>query len=53
MPVFDKEEAEQKFDDDNPIVEVPDDSEPDVNNDWILDEDEELAQITAFNAAKE
>lgn len=43
MPEFDKEEAEQKFDDENPVIEVPDDSEPDVNNDWILDEDEELA----------
>jgi len=32
---------------------VPEDSEPDVNNDWKLTEEEELEQINAFNAAKE
>lgn len=53
MPKFDLEEAEQKFDDENPPIEVPEDCDPDVNNDWVLDEDQELAEINAFNAAKE
>ena len=41
LPEFDREEAEMKFDDENPDIEVPEDSEPDVNNDWVLDEDQE------------
>jgi len=53
MPIFQKEEAEEKFDDENPPIEIPPDAESDINNDWVLDEDEELALINGFNTIKE
>lgn len=53
MPEFNKEEVEEKFDDDNPPIDIPPEQENDTNNDWVLEEDEELALITAFNTSKE
>lgn len=53
LPVFDAGEAGQKFDDENPPIEIPPDCDPDINNDWVLDEDTELSLISAFNAARE
>ena len=53
LPEFDREEMEEKFDDENPPIEIPPDAEDDINNDWALTEEEELELINAFNAAKE
>ena len=39
--MFNRQEAAEKFDDDNPPIEIPPDAENDINNDWVLDEDEE------------
>ena len=43
---------EEKFDDDNPPIDIPPEQEDDINNDWALTEEEEQEQIAAFNAAK-
>jgi len=53
LPEFDREEMEEKFDDENPPIDIPPDAEDDINNDWALTEEEELELINAFNAAKE
>lgn len=53
LPVFNKEDAVEKFDDENPVVEIPPDTEDDINNDWLLEEDQEAELITAFNGSKE
>jgi len=53
LPVFNKEEAVEKFDDDNPPVEIPPDADDDINNDWLLEEDQEAELIAAFNGTKE
>ena len=42
LPVFNKVDAEDKFDEDNPPIDIPPDAEDDINNDWFLTEDEEL-----------
>ena len=52
MPEFDRREAEEKFDDENPEVIIPDELKDHVDNDWVLDDDEKEALITQFNAAK-
>lgn len=53
LPEFDKQEMEEKFDEENPEVEIPADADDDINNDWLLDEDEALAEIEKFNSVKE
>ena len=53
MPEFGKAEMEEKFDDENPPIDIPPDQEDDINNDWALTEEEELELINAFNASKE
>ena len=45
LPEFNRQEAEEKFDEENPPVDIPPDTEDDINNDWFLTEDEELDQI--------
>jgi len=50
--VFNRQEAAEKFDDDNPPIEIPPDAENDINNDWVLDEDEEEKLINTFNSSK-
>ena len=39
LPEFDKEEMEEKFDDENPPIDIPPEAEDDINNDWVLEED--------------
>ena len=53
MPEFDKAEMEEKFDDENPPIEIPHEQEDDINNDWVLEEDQEVELVNAFIAAKE
>ena len=52
MPEFDAAEAGEKFDEENPEVEIPDEIVDDINNDWVLDEAENEALIAKYNADK-
>jgi hypothetical protein len=38
LPVFDPKEPAEKFDDENPAIEIPSEVVDDIDNDWILDE---------------
>lgn len=40
LPAWDKQEAEAKFDDENPEVEIPNEVIDDIDNDWILTDEE-------------
>ena len=53
MPEFDKREMEEKFDYENEPIIIPPDAESDINNDWVLEEDQEAELVNAFSAAKE
>lgn len=53
MPEFDREEVEAKFDEENPPIDIPPETEDVCNNDWVLTEEEEAEQINGFNQAKE
>ena len=44
---------EEKFDYENEPIIIPPDAEPDINNDWVLEEDQEAELVNAFSAAKE
>lgn len=45
MPVFDAAEFLEKWVEDNPEPQLPEDIIPDIDNDWILLEEEEDALI--------
>jgi hypothetical protein len=49
LPEFDKKEAEEKFDDENPEIIIPPEVVDNIDNDWLLDDDEKEALITSFN----
>lgn len=54
LPTFDRREAEEAFDDENPEVVVPPEVVKDVNNDWQLDDgmkDELMNQFLATKTA--
>ena len=53
MPVFDQKEAQDKFDDENPEIVIPPEVKHDIDNDWVLTEDEEQDHIAQYWAAKE
>lgn len=53
LPVFNREEAEEKFDDENAPIDIPEEQEDDINNDWLLTEDEEAQLIESFNGSKD
>ena len=38
LPVFDPKEPSEKFDDENPAIEIPSEVVDDIDNDWILDD---------------
>ena len=52
LPEFDEAEAGEKFDEENPEVEIPDQIIDDINNDWVLDEAETEALIAKYFADK-
>lgn len=52
LPEFDEAEAGEKFDEENPEVEIPDEIIDDINNDWVLDEAETEALIAKYFADK-
>ena len=53
MPEFDEAEQAEKFDDENPEVEIPDEIIDDIDNDWVLTEEENEALISKYLAGKE
>lgn len=53
MPVFNEEEFLEKWLEENPEPILPDEVVPDIDNDWILQEEEEEALIQAYFAQKE
>jgi hypothetical protein len=50
--VFQLQEVSEKFDDENPPIEIPDLVEDDIDNDWVLTEEEQDAIIAAYWTAK-
>ena len=44
-PEFESKEHEEKFDEDNPEVEIPAEVPEEMDNDWDLAEEDELIQI--------
>lgn len=50
--VFDSIEPSAKFDEENPTIVIPDALIADIDNDWILDEEETSAIISAYWAAR-
>ena len=53
MPVFNADEFMEKWEEDNTVPDLPDEIISDIDNDWILEEEEEDALIQAYFAAKE
>jgi len=52
MPEFNKEEMEEKFDDEFPEVEIPQEVVDEVDNDWVMAEEEWDSLINSYYAAK-
>ena len=50
--MFQLQEVSEKFDDENPPIEIPDLVEDDIDNDWVLTEEEQDAIIAAYWTAK-
>lgn len=53
LPVFNEKECQEKFDEENPEVEIPAEVIDEVYNDWVLTEEEELKLIEDFWTGKE
>lgn len=53
MPEFNQEEFLAKWAEENPEPVLPEDVVSDIDNDWILNEEEEEAVINGYFAAKE
>ena len=43
----------EKFDEENPEIEIPDEVVDDIDNDWVLSEEEEAQLVTDYWASKE
>lgn len=52
MPEFNKAEMEEKFDDEFNEIEIPDEVVDDIDNDWVLSEEEWDTLIQNYYAAK-
>ena len=53
MPVFEEEEFLTKWDEENPAIAIPDEVIDDIDNDWLLSEEQEDAFIAQYFANKE
>lgn len=47
-PILNMKEFEDKFDSENPEIEIPDEVKHESDNDWLLDETQLEAHITAY-----
>lgn len=52
LPVFDPSETIQKFDEENPEIEIPNEIVDEIDNDWVLDEGETEAVIATYWSAR-
>lgn len=52
MPEFNKSEMEEKFDDEFNEIEIPDEVVDEIDNDWVLTEEEWDALILSYYNAK-
>ena len=52
-PEFAPADCEEKFDDENPVVEIPDEIPDEIDKDWVMSEDEIADLITKFWAEKD
>jgi hypothetical protein len=52
LPVFDPRETLEKFDEENPDIEIPSEIVDDIDNDWVLDETEAEVVIAAYWSAR-
>ena len=52
MPLFNQKEAADKFDEDNPEVEIPPEVVDEIQNDWVLTEEEESKLIEDYWTGK-
>ena len=52
MPLFNQKEAADKFDEDNPEVEIPPEVVDEIHNDWVLTEEEESKLIEDYWTGK-
>lgn len=48
VPVFDREEFLKKWLEENPVIEIPNEVSPQIDNDWILTEEEEQNLLNAY-----
>jgi hypothetical protein len=53
LPIFDEKEALIKWDEENPDIIIQDSTKDDIDNDWILTEEEIEAKIKAYWSPKE
>jgi hypothetical protein len=52
MPEFNREEMEERFDEEFPEIEIPEEVEDEVDNDWVLAEDEWETLLNNYTAQK-
>lgn len=52
MPEFNQQEMEDKFDDEFNEIEIPGEVVDEIDNDWVLPEEEWDTLINNYNAAK-
>ncbi len=53
LPVFNAEEFLVRWEEENPEPELPHEVVPDIDNDWILTEEEEEQHLQAYFAGKD
>lgn len=53
LPKFEEKEFLEKWDDENPDIDIQANQEDDIDNDWVLEEEERAEQIAQYWAAKE
>ena len=53
LPKFDEEEFLIKWDEENPDIEISGECTDDINNDWVLTEEEMTEQIAHYWTAKQ
>jgi hypothetical protein len=51
-PLFNEKEVMDKFDEDNPEIEIPPEVVDSINNDWTLSEEEEQKLVEDYWAGK-
>jgi hypothetical protein len=53
MPVFNEEEFNEKWEEDNPVVMIPEEVALEEDKDWVMTEEEEEVLIQQYIQAKE